>query len=247
MTPRLPRGALGALPSRTSRLLAVVLAGVLLLALSACSGGSASPAPERSPGEVLAAAKKKLDATSGVRIRLSTTDLPEGTTGLTRAEGTGVHPPAFDGTITVSLSGNTFEVPVVAVDDKVYVQLPLTSGFQDVDPTAYGAPDPAQLMSPDAGFSSLLTSTTGVRKGTTLRGGTDNTEILTSYTGTVPDTAVKNVIPSATGDFDARYTVDDSGALREARLTGTFYANAPAMTYTVAFDRYGSTKKITAP
>ena len=236
-----------ALPARLPRLLALALAVALLLPLASCSGRSSTSAAARPPREVMAAAKKKLDATTGVRIRLSTQDLPQGTTGLTRADGTGIHPPAFDGTITVSLSGNTFEVPVVAVHDKVYVQLPLTSGFQDVDPTAYGAPDPAQLMSSDAGFSSLLTSTTGLTKGKSLRGGSDNTEILTTYSGTVPDTSVKNVIPTATGDFDARYTVYDCGELREARLTGKFYTDAASMTYTVAFDGYGSTKKITAP
>jgi lipoprotein LprG len=241
-----PMPALPARLPRLARLLAAALAGVLLLALASCNSSSPA-ASERPPREVLAAAKKKLDSTSGVRIRLSTQDLPQGTTGLTSADGTGIHPPAFDGTITVSLSGNTFDVPVVAVHHKVFVQLPLTSGFQDVDPKAYGAPDPAQLMSADAGFSSLLTSTTGLAKGKSVRGGADNAEILTSYSGTVPDTAVKNVIPTAKGDFAARYTVTGTGELREARLTGTFYPDAAPMTYTVAFDRYGSTKKITAP
>jgi lipoprotein LprG len=238
--------ALPARRPRLARLLAAALVGVLFLALASCSSGSSS-ATDRPPREVMAAAKKKLDTTSGVRIRLSTKDLPKGTTGLTKADGTGIHPPAFDGTITVSLSGNTFEVPVVAVNDKVYVQLPLTSGFQDVNPKAYGAPDPAQLMSSDAGFSSLLTSTTGLTKGTSVRGGADNAEILTPYSGTVPDTSVRNVIPTAKGDFAATYTVTDTGELREARLTGKFYPDAASMTYTLTFDRYGSTKKITAP
>jgi lipoprotein LprG len=178
---------------------------------------------------------------------LATQDLPAGTSGLTRATGVGIHPPAFDGTITVSLSGNSFEVPVVAVDDKVYVQLPLTKGFQDIDPGEYGAPDPAQLMSTDAGFSSLLTKTTGLRKGTSVRGGSDNSEILTEYTGTVPASAVKNVIPTARGSFDATYTVADSGELRQARLTGAFYPKVATMTYTLGFDGYGTRKKIVAP
>ena len=47
--------------------------------------------------------------------------------------------------------------------------------------------------------------------------------MLTEYTGTVPDTAVKNVIPSASGDFDATYTVTEDGELREVVLTGAFY------------------------
>jgi lipoprotein LprG len=240
-------GLLAPLARARRPLAAALTSGVVLLALTSCGGGEDKAAAEPSPSQVMAAAKKTLDDTTGVKISLATQDLPAGTSGLTTATGVGVHPPAFDGTITVSLSGNTFEVPVVAVDDKVFVQLPLTSGFQDVDPRAYGAPDPAQLMSPDAGFSALLTSTTGLKKGTSVRGGSDNSEILTQYTGTVPDSAVKNVIPTARGDFDATYTVTDSGELRQARLTGAFYPKAATMTYTVGFDDYGTQKKIVAP
>lgn len=235
--------------ARASRPLTAALAGgAVLLALTACGGGADEPdADQPTPGEVLTSAKKTLDDTSGVRISLSTEDLPAGISGLTKASGVGVHPPAFDGTITVSLSGNTFEVPVVALDDKVFVQLPLTSGFQDVDPGEYGAPDPAQLMSTDAGFSSLLTESTGLKAGSSVRGGSDNSEILTEYTGTVAASAVKNVIPTATGSFDATYTVTDDGELRQARLTGAFYPKADSMTYTVGFDDYGTEKKIVAP
>jgi lipoprotein LprG len=228
-------------------LTAAVTTAALLLALTGCGGDDAKATDSPSPGEVMATAKKTLDDTSGVRISLATQDLPAGTSGLTRATGVGIHPPAFDGTITVSLSGNSFEVPVVAVDDKVFVQLPLTKGFQDIDPGEYGAPDPAQLMSADAGFSSLLTGTTGLRKGTSVRGGSDNSEILTEYTGTVPASAVKNVIPTARGSFDATYTVADSGELRQARLTGAFYPKVATMTYTLGFDGYGTRKKIVAP
>ena len=72
-------------------------------------------------------------------------------------------------------------------------QLPLTPGWQEIDPADYGAPDPAQLMSPDQGFSSLLTATTGVEKGDSVRGGTNNSEVLTEYTGTVSGDVVEVV------------------------------------------------------
>jgi len=227
---------------------ALFLVGVTALALSSCSGDEATPEEdEKSPAEVLAQAKQTLDDTSGVRLNLATTDLPTGVTGITKAVGVGTHAPAFEGSITVVLSGNTFEVPVVAVDRKVYAQLPLTPGWQDVDPTEYGAPDPAGLMSPDAGFSSLLSATTGLEAGESVRGGQTNTEILTEYTGTVPDTAVKNIIPGASGDFDATYTVTDDGELREAELTGVFYKGSPSMTYTIDFEDYGTDQEIIAP
>ncbi len=142
-------------------------------------------------------------------------------TGVKEADGVGTHAPAFEGSITVVLSGTDFDVPVVAVDDKVYAQIPLTPGWSDVDPAEYGAPDPAQLMSPDAGFSALLPATEDLEEGESVRGGEDNEEVLTEYTGTVPGDVVENVIPSAEGDFDATYTITDDGELREAVLTGS--------------------------
>ncbi|WP_395695300.1 LppX_LprAFG lipoprotein [Nocardioides sp.] len=234
------------LTSRRSRVASVLLGGVVAaLVLAGCggSGGGSGGSPE----DVVAAAKKNLDETSGVHLTLHTDDLPDGVNGVVDAEGTGTHAPAFEGTITVTLSGQPFQVPVVAVDDKVYVQLPLTSGWQDIDPAQYGAPDPAHLFDTDAGFSSLLAETTDLEKGDTVRGGQDNKEVLTEYTGTVPGEVVTNFIPTASGDFDATYTITDDDELREATLTGVFYEDADPMTYTVTFDDYGTEKDITAP
>ena len=208
---------------------------------------SLSRGRSRIASAVLAAAKTTLDETSGVNLTLSTKDLPDGVTGVEKAAGVGTHAPAFEGSITVVLSGQAFEVPVVAVDDKVYVQLPLTSSFQDVDPAEYGAPDPARLMSTDTGFSSLLPATTDLEKGESVRGGADNKEVLTEYSGTVSGDVVKNIIPTATGDFDVTYTVTDDDELRSARITGVFYEDSASMTYLVTFEDYGTEKDITAP
>lgn len=222
---------------------------VLSFALSAggCSDGG-DKAPEKSPTEVLAEAKTQLDETSGIRLRLSTDDLPDGVQGITEATGVATTAPAFDGTISIIFAGQSVDVPVIAVDGTVYAQIPLTVGWSDVDPGEYGAPDPARLMDPETGLSSLLPATEDVERGESVRGGTDNDEILTEYTGTVPGTAMKQVIPSASGDsFDVTYTVTDSGELRQAVLTGVFYADSPEMTYTVDFDEYGTSPEITAP
>lgn len=232
-------------PRAASALLAAALT-VLSLTATACSDDSQAE-PSASPEEALAEAKDSLDDTSGVTITLATDDLPEGVTGVESAEGVGTHAPAFDGAITVRLSGQSFEVPVVAVDGKVFVQLPFTPEWQDIDPAEYGAPDPARLMSPDAGFSSLLPATKGLEQGESVRGGEDNSEVLTEYTGTVGADVVKNVIPTASGEFDATYTVTDDGELRSATLTGVFYEDSESMTYTVTFEDYGTEKDIAAP
>ena len=230
----------------STRLTAALAAGFLALSLSACSGDDGGGS-DQDPEEALATAKQTLDETSGVALTLSTEDLPDGVTGVERADGVGTHAPAFEGKITVVLSGQAFEVPVVAVDGKVYVQLPLTTKWQDIDPAEYGAPDPAQLMSTEKGFSGLLVATDDLEKGDSVRGGAGNKEVLTAYTATVSSAAVSHVIPTASGSFDATYTISDTGELREARLTGVFYKKSPRMTYTVTFEDYGTQKDIKAP
>jgi lipoprotein LprG len=233
-------------PVRIPRLTSALAGAFLLLAATACSddsgGGSDSP-----PEDVLAAARTTLDETSGVHLTLKTDDLPDGVTGVEAAEGIGTHAPAFEGTITVNLLGQSVEVPVVAVGDTVYAQLPFTTGYQDVDPTEYGAPDPAKLVTPDQGFSAVLGATEDLEEGESVRGGEDNKEVLTEYTGTVSGEAMTNVIPTASGDFDVAYTITDEDELRSASFTGVFYPDSESMTYTVTFDDYGTEKDITAP
>lgn len=230
---------------RAVRLPALLLLGAV--ALGACSGGDGEAAEEQSPEVVLAAAATTLTETSGVHLELTTDDLPAGVTGITRATGTATGAPAFEGTISVVLSGNTVDVPVVSVGDTVYAQIPFTPGWNEVDPTEYGAPDPAGLVSP-SGFPALLEVTESPEEGETVRGGADNTEVLTTYTGSVAGRAMKKVIPSSAGDaFDVEWQVTDDGELRRADLTGVFYPDSTEMTYTVTFEDYGTTKDIVAP
>ena len=227
------------------------LAAALLLApaLASCSGDDASSAEaEQSPEEVLAEAAENLTETAGLHLDLTTGNLPDGVTGITKAAGVATSTPAFEGTITVVLSGQSVDVPVVAVDDTVYAQIPFTPGWNEVDPRDYGAPDPARLIDPSTGFPALLTLTEEPTKGASVRGGADNSEVLTTYVGTVPGDAMAEVIPSAAGDtFEVEWQVTDEGELRKADLSGVFYAKSEEMTYTVEFSGYGTEKDITAP
>lgn len=237
--------------ARTSaRLATAVAAAVLALpTLSACSdAGGSEPGDEGpTPEEVLSEAAATLTGTSGVDLTLSTPSLPDGVSGITRAAGTITQAPAFDGSITVVFAGQTVDVPVVAVDDTVYAQLPFTPGWNKVNPKEYGAPDPSDLIGED-GFAGLLGLTESPEAGESVRGGADNSEILTTYSGTVPGDAMDAIIPSSSGDtFDVEWQVSDAGELRKATLTGVFYPRAEPMTYTVDFADYGTEKDITAP
>ena len=230
----------------TSRLLGLLLASVVL---TACTGGGDGAVEGQSPEEVLATAATTLDETSGVDLTLATDNLPTGVSGITNAKGVVTDAPAFEGTINVIYGGLNAEVPVVALDGVVYAEIPFTqTGFQEIDPAEYGAPDPAALKEGETGFSTLLGVTEDVEEGSSQRGGADNSEVLTTYSGTVPGEAMKKVIPSSAGEnFEVRYLVTDDGELRQAVLTGVFYADSAEMTYTVDFANYGTTKEIVAP
>lgn len=229
---------------RTPRVLLLVIA-VLALVLTACSGDGDAPEGE-TPEDVLAAAKASLDETSGVEIELSTPGLPSGVSGLIRATGVGTHAPAFEGDITVSMSGVNADVPVIAVDGLVYAVLPFTRDYDEIDPSAYQAPDPAALMSTTDGLSDLLGRASGVEQGEQVR---DGSAVLTSYTATVPGSVVATIVPSAQKDagFNAEFTIDDDGRLVEATMTGPFYPATEDVTYSVRFVAYDVEQEITAP
>jgi lipoprotein LprG len=229
--------------SRRGALVALVLAAGLTL--GGCGGDE--PTAEQSPDEVLAAAKASLDETPGVHVVLSTEKLPQGISGILSADGIGTHQPAFEGTLKVVASGISADAEVVAVDGIVHAKLPFTTTFEPIDPADYGAPDPADLMGTEGGLSSLLTSLEDVEQGAQER---DGELLVTEYTGTVPGDVVAAIIPTAAADtdFDARFTITDENVLNEAVLTGPFYPKgAEDVTYTIKFDRYGTSKDITAP
>ncbi len=229
--------------ARTRGSLALALV-TLLLGLTACSGGDDEP--EASPEQTLAAAKKNLDDTPGVTVTLSTPQLPSGINGLLSATGVGTHAPAFKGDIKVATGGFTADAGVVAVDDVVYAKLPFTSAFVPIDPATYNAPDPADLMRPEGGLSSLLTAVEDPQAGERTREGK---VVVSSFTGTVPGEAVASIIPSADAaeTFDASFTLTDDDELTKAVLTGPFYPEADDVTYTVTFTDYGPAADITKP
>ena len=236
-------------PGRLRLLAAPVLLGLALGGLSACSDDDKAGGSDASAEEALAAAKKSLDETSGVNISLATEDLPNGVTGITSADGTGVHPSAFEGTFKLSVSGLPADAEVIAVDGTTYAKNSLLlPDWTPIDPSDYGAPDPAKLMDPDGGFSGLLAAAEDVTTGDTVRGGEDNKDIFTEYTGTISSDAVEALIPTAEGDFDFTYTISDDDELREAVLKGAFYGEDEGeVTYTLNLDDYGTEKEITAP
>ncbi|MDQ4084580.1 MAG: LppX_LprAFG lipoprotein [Actinomycetota bacterium] len=218
----------------------------VLLAVSGCTGGA-----EESPavlGDRLRAAKQALDRAASIDLTLRADRLPAGVSGISEASGVATHAPAFRGRITIAGTGllDGQRIAVVAVGGQVYAQTPFSSSFIPVDPADFNAPDPARLMDPGTGLSTLLTAADGLTTGGEERAGED---VLTAVTGRVPGTAVSRVFPSAAvpRPFDATFWLDGGDRLRRAEVTGRFYGGAPPVTYDIAVQASDRRVQISAP
>ena len=230
--------------SRVFPLLSAALVAAMMV--SGCGGSDDDKSSEKTPEQVMETAKKKFDDASSVHIALSTTSTPTSGNGVLGATGDITHDPAFEGDVKAFLSGITATVPVISVDGKVYAKLPFSTKYEDFDPTAYGAPDPADFADPDNGLSSLLTKLEGLEKGKEKRSGDT---ILTTYTGTLPGEAVKQIIPSAVAKetYETSVGVDEKGYAVTVKVTGPFFTGSDDVTYDVKFTGYDKGVKITAP
>lgn len=233
-----------------TRALAPLAAAAVLLAAAGCAGQSGSSSDGKTPEQVMAAAKQKLDHTSGVDVSLKASADP-GTDYLKSASGTIVaKPPAFEGTAAGSVSGLPVSgVPVVSVGGTLWINHPLLGGWSDkYQPKDLCAPDPATLLDPDSGISELLASAKGLTKGDAHRDTTDASVVVTPYSGTVDTADMRKILPCANGNaFKVTFDVGSDGALRSAELTGAFFPRSHPITYTIDITQYDVTKDIKAP
>jgi lipoprotein LprG len=235
----------GTHPAR-GRLLGVILASALLLGGCGASSDAKDEPKSKSPTEVMQQAKKNFDDASSVHLELSTDSTPPaGANGVLAASGDLTHDPAFKGEVKVIVSGISATAPVIAVDGKLYAKL-LSTKYTTINPSEYGAPDPADFADPDKGLSSLLTQIDDLKKGKQTRSGD---QILTAYTGTLPGSAVKEIIPSASAKetYDTEIGVDEKGYAITVKVTGVFFSSGDDVTYDVKFSDYGKGVKIAAP
>jgi lipoprotein LprG len=225
----------------------VAFALLMTSGLVACSASAdTAPAKASTAAEQLAVAKTKLDAATSMHLTLRSSGIPASVNGALGADGVGTHAPAFKGTLDARISGFETNVGVVAIDKLLYVKLPFTTDFVQVDPKKYNAPDPAQLFAAEGGISSLMTATVNPVVGKKVRVGSD---VLQTITGTLPGASVARLlnIGDATKTFDVTYGITDPGSeLRTVTMTGPFYQGATS-TYTLTLDKYGAPVAISKP
>jgi hypothetical protein len=229
------------LRSSSAALLALaLLAGPLL---TGCGGDSSS---ESAP-DLLAHAKRTLDAADSAHFVLDSEGAPDTGTVLTGGEGDIARPSSFDGTLKVNALGSALDLKVVSVDGTVYAQLPFTTSYSVVDPAQFGFGDPGALLDPDTGISQLLAKAEGAKLGEEKRVDGD---VVREVTAQIPGDLVEQILTSQdpSTPVRARFSIaTKTGELRRAELTGPFYAADQDATFTLQLSDFGADVQITAP
>jgi lipoprotein LprG len=233
------------------RLVALGAVLVLTVTLAGCSDKKDDAAAKTGddPVALLTEVKKTIDEAASVHIVLTGRDLPDGGQTLASGDGVATHAPAFKGKLTVRAAGAPIDAEVVAVGSKVYAKLPFTPKFIELPPSqlaGLGAPDPAILLDPAKGLTSVLpTLKDPVIKGETR----DGAKVLTEVTGAVQGKTLQGIFPKAPADqdFPSTFKIDkDTKQLVSATITGPFYDGATS-SYDVTLDKYGEQVEITKP
>lgn len=229
-----------------------LLAAGLLAALTAagCGGsGGGGTTPTLDATTLLQRAKATFDSTSAFHVRLTSSDVPSGTTGplLTSATGDAVRPGSFSGTLGVELAGSPLQIPVVSVGGKLYAKLPFSGAYTQANAAQYGFSDPGRLLNPTSGISILLPATRNPTLGSQLR---IQGELLQSVSGTLPGQTVKAVLVDAQPGHPVDVTYDISTStnqVREVVLTGPILQAGHDSTFTLLLTRYGEKVSVTPP
>jgi hypothetical protein len=225
------------------RVCAPLLAVVLLAAGTACSGGG----DDESAPDLLAQAKKTLDAADSAHFVLDSDGAPSTGTVLVGGEGDIKRPASFQGTLQALTGGSTVDLKVISVEGTVYAQLPFLPNYSVIDPAQFGFGDPGALLDPDTGISQLLAKAEDAKLGDEKR---VDGEVVREVTAELPGQLVADLLTSEdpSKPVDARFSIaTDSGELRRAELTGPFFTADEDGTYTLELSDFGADVDITAP
>lgn len=218
---------------------------LLLSAVGAIAGCTTEPPAD--PRALLTTAKQRLDAAPTVRFELKGSRLPDAGGYLVSGTGTAKRPASFEGRFRIAVGGVAATVEVVSVNGNLYAQLPFQDDFVRTDADALGIRDPAELLSPKGGLSSLLGEARRPESHGRSRKGQ---EVLEEVTAQIPGRVVGRFLFVANegAPIQTTFRVDvETGELREATFRGPFYDESLKTTYALTLDEYGAAVDIEEP
>ena len=195
---------------------------------------------------LLQKAKATADAASAVHFVLTSSGVSLSGTNLVNGEGDLARPSSMKGTFGVAISGFTANVKVVSVGGTFEAELPFTGHYSKTDPASFGLKDPAVLLDPHQGLTSLLTLAHSPTLGKSER---QAGELLDTLSYTIPGSAVP-VIPDVNPSKPVQLTVainPTNYQLRTVTLVGPFTSATSNSTYVVTLSNYNEHVKITLP
>ena len=199
------------------------------------------------PNQLLRDGKQSIDGASAVHFTLTSQGVSGNGTMITGGQGDARRPNSFAGSLNVVAGGFPVSVNIVSTGGVFYAQTPLSPRYDKTDPSAYGFGDPAQLLDPNHGLSSLLTACAGAtNKNADLLSGEQLDEVGCS----IPGTLVAKLLTSADASQQVQATVGvdaSSHQLRRVALVGPFFDKTHSSTFTVVLDKYGENVSITPP
>jgi lipoprotein LprG len=220
----------------------VVFAVVVALAVVGCG----SSAPKASAQTLLQKSKATADAATSVHFELTSSGVPQSGTNLVNGRGDLVRPSSLQGTFGVAISGFTANIKVVSVGDTFMAELPFTGHYVKTNPSNFGLKNPAELLDPQTGLSSLLTVAQSPQLGPTVR---VNGELLQTVSFTVPGDKVP-ILPDVDPSKPVQVTVainPQNYELRRVTLVGPFISSTSNSTYVVTLTNYNEHVTITLP
>lgn len=222
----------------------LALVAVALTAVAAC--GSSTPPP--SPSSLLHDAKASIDAASSLHFVLTSNNVSGIGPLLTGGTGDAHRPDGFSGVLYVVIAGFPVNVDVVSVDGSFYAKTALSNGAYDkTDPSTYGFGDPAKLLDPGSGLSSLLTVCSSAKNAASDK---LNGEDLDEVTCSMPGTQVAALLTSADASKPVAATIGVDASnhqLRRVTLVGPFFSATQDSTFTVVLSDYGENVTVTPP
>lgn len=197
--------------------------------------------------ELLSRAKTTLDAASAVHFTLSSHGVTGSSLELVGGSGDLVrNPVSIQGTFTLSEDGIQVSAKVVSVGNTFEAQLPFHTGYEKTNPAAFGLTNPAELLNPHTGLTSLLNFAQNPTLGPSTR---LDGELLDTVSFTVPGNSVP-VIPDQAPSRPVELTVavdPSSFELRSVTLVGPFTSATSDSTYVVTLSDYNEHVTITLP
>ncbi len=226
--------------------IAVALLGAALMLGTGACGSSASSPPTFNPQTALQQAKTKADASSSVHFVLTSSNVGSGGTNITGGAGDLVRPDELQGSFSVTISGFTADVKVVSKGAVFEALLPFAKHYVKTNPASFGLTNPAQLMDPATGLTSLLAHAQNPRATSPERVAG---ELLDTVTFTVPGTSIP-VLPDANPSKPVTLiaAIDASShELRQVTLVGPLTSATSNSTFILTLTNYNEQVNITLP